>query len=29
LSRSDRGPSGGPVPKVFRKWAPSGQWYEI
>jgi hypothetical protein len=26
LSRSDRGPSGGPVPKVFRKRAPSGQW---
>jgi hypothetical protein len=26
LSRSDRGPSGGPVPKGFRKRAPSGQW---
>ena len=25
LSRSDRGPSGGPVPKGFRKRAPSGQ----
>jgi hypothetical protein len=25
LSRSDRGPCGGPVPKGFRKRAPSGQ----
>jgi hypothetical protein len=25
LSRSDRGSSGGPVPKGFRKRAPSGQ----
>jgi hypothetical protein len=28
LSRSDRGPSGGPVPKGFRKRAPSGQWLQ-